>query len=71
FPQRPGKQPCDFYLKTGNCKFGESCVFDHPEAAAVKLTAQGLPVRPGRPLCAFYLKHAECRYGATCKFHHP
>ena len=30
FPQRPGAQVCDFYVKTGHCKFGDQCRFDHP-----------------------------------------
>jgi len=30
FPRRPGQKQCDFYMKTGRCKFGSRCVFDHP-----------------------------------------
>jgi hypothetical protein len=29
-PIRPGATDCSFYLKTGSCKFGESCKFNHP-----------------------------------------
>eukprot|EP00955_Chlamydomonas_euryale_P002142 23571-Chlamydomonas_euryale.AAC.1 len=36
FPQRPGRQLCDFYVKTGNCKFGADCVNDHPLEYAVR-----------------------------------
>lgn len=71
FPRRPGKQMCDFYAKTGHCKFGDSCVFDHPVEHAVYLTQTGLPVRPGQPVCAFYLKNNECKFGPACKFNHP
>lgn len=71
FPRRAGKQVCDFYMKTGHCKFGEGCVFDHPEQYAVKLTALGLPLRPDMQVCTFYLKHNECRFGPACKFNHP
>ncbi|KAG2484704.1 hypothetical protein HYH03_016532 [Edaphochlamys debaryana] len=71
FPRRPGKQLCEFYSKTGHCKFGETCVFDHPETYAVLLTTLGLPLRPGEPVCTFYLKNNECRFGPACKFHHP
>lgn len=71
YPRRPGKQVCDFYSKTGHCKFNEGCVFDHPEHFAVQLTSLGLPLRPDAPLCAFYSRHNECKYGPACKFHHP
>ena len=33
-PLRPGKTPCAFFLKTGTCKFGEGCKFDHPPELA-------------------------------------
>jgi len=71
FPQRPGRQLCDFYVKTGNCKFGADCVNDHPLEYAVPLTLLGYPLRPGQPVCAFYLKNANCKYAASCRFHHP
>ncbi|XP_037495462.1 zinc finger CCCH domain-containing protein 37 [Jatropha curcas] len=54
YPQRPGQTECDFYMKTGECKFGERCKFHHPinrsaptqaEQQAVKLTLAGLPRR--------------------------
>jgi len=31
YPIRPGAESCSFYLKTGGCKFGPSCKWDHPE----------------------------------------
>ena len=57
FPQRPdeGAPVCDFFTKTGHCKFGEACRFHHPLSAAVKLTAVGgYPLRLGQPVCPFY-----------------
>lgn len=30
YPQRPGEQHCAYYLKTGKCKFGATCRYDHP-----------------------------------------
>ena len=48
FPQRPGQALCDFYAKTGHCKFGELCKFDHPLEYAVRLNALGLPAAPRR-----------------------
>lgn len=71
FPRRAGQQPCDFYTKTGTCKYAQECCFDHPEEFAVPLTEQQLPYRAGEPVCAFYLKTQQCKFGAACKFHHP
>ncbi|KAF5204366.1 Zinc finger ccch domain-containing protein [Thalictrum thalictroides] len=85
YPQRPGQIECDFYMKTGECKFGESCKFHHPiDRSApmpsttnqpvqqnVKLTLAGLPRREGTIICPFYLKTGTCKYGITCRFDHP
>jgi serine/threonine-protein kinase/endoribonuclease IRE1 len=53
YPSRPGKQHCDFFIKTGHCRFGGECVFDHPPKYGVQLTEAGLPFRPGQPVCDF------------------
>ncbi|XP_045800409.1 zinc finger CCCH domain-containing protein 37 isoform X1 [Trifolium pratense] len=80
YPQRPGQIECDFYMKSGICKFGERCKYHHPidrstESSKlqsnVKLTAAGLPRREGVEICPYYLKTATCKFGATCKFDHP
>lgn len=33
YPVRPGELQCAYYLKTGKCKFGATCRFDHPPMA--------------------------------------
>ncbi|KAJ6690056.1 hypothetical protein OIU85_006347 [Salix viminalis] len=82
YPQRPGQAECDFYMKTGECKFGETCKYHHPidrsaptakqtESLTVKLTLAGLPRREGAVHCPYYMKTGTCKYGATCKFDHP
>lgn len=81
YPQRPGQIECDYYMKTGVCKFGERCKFHHPidrsvptqqaQQQSVKLTLAGLPRREGSIICPYYLKTATCKYGVTCKFDHP
>ncbi|KAL5744944.1 hypothetical protein ACOSP7_027830 [Xanthoceras sorbifolium] len=85
YPQRPGQMECDYYMKMGECKFGEMCKFHHPidrsapalSAAEqafqepVKLTLAGLPRREGSVHCPYYMKTGACKYGATCKFDHP
>ncbi|KAL8171040.1 hypothetical protein V2J09_022844 [Rumex salicifolius] len=77
YPERPGEPDCPYFLKTGNCKFGPSCKFNHPKDKLISsvtlenVNASDLPERPSEPSCAFYVKTGKCRFGANCKFHHP
>ncbi|CAM9777420.1 unnamed protein product, partial [Heterosigma akashiwo] len=34
YPRNPGQDPCAFYVRTGSCKFGQACKFDHPPQPA-------------------------------------
>lgn len=75
-PQRPEQPDCHHFIKTGDCKFGANCRFNHPKEKATAsmrtdLNLIGLPTRPGQPLCTFYIKHGICKFGPTCKFDHP
>lgn len=67
-PERPGETLCAFYERTGVCKFGEGCRFDHPPFSAIGTSH---PERPGAPACEFFMKTGGCLYGQGCKFHHP
>ncbi|CAN6979370.1 hypothetical protein Bca4012_002757 [Brassica carinata] len=76
FPERPGELECQYYLKTGDCKFGTSCKFHHPRhrvlpSANCNLSPIGLPLRPGVQGCTFYIQNGFCKFGSTCKFDHP
>ncbi|XP_038704633.1 zinc finger CCCH domain-containing protein 34-like isoform X2 [Tripterygium wilfordii] len=76
FPERPGQPECQYFMKTGDCKFGSSCRYHHPselaaQGALVVLSATGLPLRPGAPPCAHYTQRGECKFGPACKFDHP
>lgn len=85
YPQRPGETVCDFYMKTGFCKFLEKCKFHHPvdrsapdcianlepSQQPVKLTLAGLPRREDAEACAFYMKTGTCKFGVQCRFDHP
>ncbi|KAL0388757.1 UNVERIFIED_CONTAM: Zinc finger CCCH domain-containing protein 34 [Sesamum radiatum] len=76
FPERPGQPECQYYLKTGDCKFGATCKYHHPpEWSAPKinfvLSPMGLPLRPGAPLCSHYAQNGVCKFGPSCKFDHP
>lgn len=76
FPERPGQPECQYYIRTGSCKFGSSCRYHHPvewsaEKAIFSLSHMGLPLRPGAPLCTHYAQNGVCRFGPSCKFDHP
>ena len=53
FPQRPDQPECQYFMRTGDCKFGSSCRYHHPPLDAllqpktgVLLSSIGLPLRP-------------------------
>ncbi|PKA57474.1 Zinc finger CCCH domain-containing protein ZFN-like [Apostasia shenzhenica] len=76
FPERPGEPECQFYMKTGDCKFGAVCRFHHPRERIIPapncmLSPLGLPLRPGEPQCIFYSRYGICKFGPNCKFDHP
>ncbi|KDP28101.1 hypothetical protein JCGZ_13872 [Jatropha curcas] len=76
FPERPGEPECQYYLRTGDCKFGSSCRYHHPRDRIVPrtncvLSPLGLPLRPGVQHCTFYMRNGHCKFGSTCKFDHP
>lgn len=76
FPERPGQPECQFYMKTGDCKFGAVCKFHHPRERQIPapdcvLSQLGLPLRPGEPMCVFYSRYGICKFGPSCKFDHP
>ncbi|XP_028762262.1 zinc finger CCCH domain-containing protein 32 isoform X2 [Neltuma alba] len=74
FPERPGEPECQYYLRTGDCKYGSACRFHHPRDRTVTrphLSPIGLPLRPGVQPCVFYLQNGHCKFGSTCKFDHP
>ncbi|CAA6669079.1 unnamed protein product [Spirodela intermedia] len=76
FPERPGQPECQYYMKTGDCKFGPTCKYDHPRERGMlkmnySLSPLGLPLRQGAPPCTFYMQHGECKFGSSCKYDHP
>ncbi|GBG60398.1 hypothetical protein CBR_g5575 [Chara braunii] len=52
YPLRPGQKDCDYYMKTGQCKFGVSCKFNHPEliAASSRAPVYPPPSKPAVPI---------------------
>lgn len=74
YPQRLGEPDCRDFLRTGRCKYGDSCKYHHPIGGA-KISSDPseppFPIRPNEPPCQYFLKHGTCKFGQTCKFHHP
>ncbi|CAN6561422.1 unnamed protein product [Malus baccata var. baccata] len=59
FPERPGELECQYYLKTGDCKYGPSCRYHHPRDQTVPritclLSPIGLPLRPVCKVVLYY-----------------
>ncbi|CAI9752606.1 unnamed protein product [Fraxinus pennsylvanica] len=76
FPERPGQPECDYFVKTGNCKFRSACRYHHPKDRKPRpdervLSEKGLPLRPGRSICRHYERHGDCKFGSECLFDHP
>ncbi|XP_072957120.1 zinc finger CCCH domain-containing protein 65-like isoform X2 [Typha angustifolia] len=40
YPQRPEEQDCTFYVKTGSCKFGMNCRFNHPQKKKIRVRSK-------------------------------
>lgn len=74
YPQREGEPECRDFLRTGRCKYGDSCKYHHPIGGAKPPSNPNeppFPIRPNDPPCQYYLKNGTCKFGQTCKFHHP
>ncbi|KAG6525267.1 zinc finger CCCH domain-containing protein ZFN-like [Zingiber officinale] len=74
-PERPDQPECQYYMKTGSCKYGISCKYHHPkehnQAAIGTIGPLGLPLRPGQPVCTFYTAYGSCKFGTACRYDHP
>ena len=82
FPQKNAAEAgedCRDYLRTGRCKYGASCKFNHPPnvqsgggiKAPIDPSEPLFPVRVNEPVCQYYMKHGTCKFSQACKFHHP
>ena len=41
-----GEKECSYYVKTGLCKFGETCKFHHPQPDSIQLSTPGPAALP-------------------------
>lgn len=48
-PSRPGVQACSFYLKSGICKYGANCKWDHPARSGVAAVPMMMQTQMPRP----------------------
>ncbi|XP_010469532.1 PREDICTED: zinc finger CCCH domain-containing protein 26 [Camelina sativa] len=74
YPDRPGERDCQFFMRTGQCGYGNTCRYNHPLThlpQGVIYYKDQLPERIGQPDCEYFLKTGACKYGPTCKYHHP
>eukprot|EP00252_Welwitschia_mirabilis_P027305 TRINITY_DN933_c0_g1_i1.p1 TRINITY_DN933_c0_g1~~TRINITY_DN933_c0_g1_i1.p1 ORF type:complete len:493 (-),score=74.05 TRINITY_DN933_c0_g1_i1:264-1547(-) len=69
-PERPGVNDCVYYMRTGKCKFGMNCHFNHP-ANQMKIPGKEDKTSDNARQyeCQFHLKGA-CKFGTACKFSH-
>ncbi|KAF7838214.1 zinc finger CCCH domain-containing protein 43 [Senna tora] len=76
YPLRPEADDCAFYLKTGTCKFGFYCKFNHPvrkkdQAGKEKAGERDESAdRAGQTECKYYLTSGGCKFGKACKYNH-
>ncbi|XP_057983092.1 zinc finger CCCH domain-containing protein 65-like isoform X2 [Malania oleifera] len=54
YPLRPYAEDCPYYLRTGTCKFGLNCRFNHPV----------------RRVNQYYLTAGGCKFGKACRYNH-
>lgn len=78
YPLRPSEADCRDYLRTGRCKYGEACKYNHPpeveSGGGIKPMNPSepiFPIRPTEPPCQYFLKHGTCKFAQSCKFNHP
>lgn len=71
FPERPGQPECEHYLKTGTCKYGAACKYNHPQyfsgpKSNCALSPLGLPLRPVSRVHAYF--HSGNFYVVSMKY---
>ncbi|PSS35266.1 Zinc finger CCCH domain-containing protein [Actinidia chinensis var. chinensis] len=75
FPERPGQPECEYFIRTGYCKYKSACRYHHPKhqfpKAECVLSDNGLPLRPGKKICRHYDEFGICKFGRACLFDHP
>ncbi|OMO99686.1 Zinc finger, CCCH-type [Corchorus capsularis] len=76
YPVRPEAEDCAYYMKTGLCKFGSNCKFNHPvrrknQAVKEKIKEKDESAeKPSQTECKYYLRTGGCKFGKACRYNH-
>ncbi|CAH8280652.1 unnamed protein product [Arabidopsis lyrata] len=76
YPVRPDAEDCSFYMRTGSCKYGSSCKFNHPLRKKLQIGREKVRERdedvenPKLMECKYYFRTGGCKYGESCRFSH-
>ncbi|KAG7607117.1 Zinc finger CCCH-type [Arabidopsis thaliana x Arabidopsis arenosa] len=76
YPVRPDSEDCSFYMRTGSCKYGSSCKFNHPVRRKLQIGRERVRERdedvenPKLMECKYYFRTGGCKYGESCRFSH-
>ncbi|CAN8251799.1 unnamed protein product [Cochlearia groenlandica] len=76
YPMRDDAEDCSFYMRTGSCKYGSSCKFNHPLPRKLQIGREKVREREEdvdnlRLMeCKYYFRTGGCKYGDSCKFSH-
>ncbi|XP_023735181.1 zinc finger CCCH domain-containing protein 43 [Lactuca sativa] len=76
-PIRPDAENCSFFVRTGTCRFGRMCRFNHPVSTKIYVDrgksnifgAGSSSKSLSRIPCKFY-QIGHCKYGESCRFNH-
>ncbi|XP_010519530.1 PREDICTED: zinc finger CCCH domain-containing protein 43-like [Tarenaya hassleriana] len=76
YPVRPEAEDCAFYMRTGSCKYGSSCKFNHPVRTKIQASRDNAKEKDDdteklRQIeCKYYFRTGGCKYGESCRFSH-
>ncbi|XP_010248778.1 PREDICTED: zinc finger CCCH domain-containing protein 67 isoform X2 [Nelumbo nucifera] len=86
YPQRSDEPDCSYYLRTGTCRYGSNCRFNHPirwknqasgssdppeSVQEREKENEGSPEKTGQTECKYYLRTGGCKFGKACRYSHP
>ncbi|KAH0466566.1 hypothetical protein IEQ34_003804 [Dendrobium chrysotoxum] len=66
YPQRPNEPECQYFMKTGYCRYQIACRYHHPKSNRSLLTPQ---LKPDKPICTYYGR-GICKFGSACRYSH-